>query len=235
MDFGPDVRGKKKFRMIAEAYYKKLWDLIHYDINNVRIRYSGENDATGYVVGLDLRLNGEFVPGAESWINIGLSQAREKLDGIQHLRREIGEPEAEEVKDVPRPTNQLVNVNIFFQDYIPGNENFKVHLNLAFATGLPFGVPDNNIVYRNTYRYSSYRRVDIGFSAHLWDRSWEDRKPKHILRFCRSSWISLEVFNLLGIRNEADKTWVKAVNNQQFAISNFLTSRRLNVRWRFEF
>ena len=235
MDFGPDVRGKKKFRMIAEAYYKQLWDLVHYDINNVQITYSGENDASGYVVGLDLRLNGEFVPGAESWINIGLARAREKLDGVQHLKRELGSPEAEEVKDVPRPTDQLVNVNIFFQDYLPNLENFKVHLNLAFGTGLPFGVPDNNIVYRNTYRYTPYRRVDIGFSVQLWNREWESRKPNNIFRFCRNSWISLEVFNLLGIRNEADKTWIKAVNNQQFAISNFLTSRRLNVRWRFDF
>jgi hypothetical protein len=234
-DFGPDVRGRKKFRMIAEAYYKNLWDLVHYDINNVRIRYSGENDATGYVVGLDLRLNGEFVPGAESWINFSFQRAREKLNGVQHLKFEVGSAEPTVVKDVPRPTNQVVGVNVFFQDYLPNNENFKVHLNLAFNTGLPFGVPDNNIVFRNTFRYAMYRRVDIGFSVLLWDKSWLDRKPKHFLRFTRSSWLSLEVFNLLGIRNEADKTWIKAVNNQQFAISNFLTSRRLNVRWRMEF
>jgi len=235
MDFGPDVQGRKKFRMIAEVYYKKLWDLVHYDISNVRIRYSGENDATGYVVGLDVRLNGEFVPGAESWINFSFQRAREKLDGIQHMKFEVGSPEAEAVKDVPRPTHQLVTVNVFFQDYLPNNENFKVHLNLAFGTGLPFGVPDNNIVFRNTFRYSVYRRVDIGFSVLLWDKSWLQRKPKHFLRFSRNSWLSLEVFNLLGIRNEADKTWIKAINNQQFAISNFLTSRRLNVRWRIEF
>ena len=187
------------------------------------------------MVGLDLRLNGEFVPGAESWINISLQRAREKLDGVQHLKREIGSTEATEVNDVPRPTDQTVNVNVFFQDYLPNNENFKVHLNLAFGTGLPFGLPDNNTVYRNTYRYSPYRRVDIGFSAQLWEKSWLARKPKHFLRFSSNTWISLEVFNLFGIRNEADKTWIKAVNNQQYAISNYLTSRRLNLRLRFEF
>ena len=234
-DFGQESSGRSKYRFIAETYYKKLWDLVHYDINNVKIRYSGENDATGYVVGLDLRLNGEFVPGVESWVNIGFLRAREKLDGVQHMKREVGSPEAVPVKDVPRPTDQFMTVNVFFQDYLPNNENFKVHLNLAFGTGLPFGLPENNIVFRNTYRYSPYRRVDIGFSAQLWKREWESRKPRHFLRFARASWISLEVFNLLGIRNEADKTWIKTVYNQQYAISNFLTSRRVNLRWRFEF
>ena len=235
MDFGPDVRGRKKYRMIAEAYYKHLWDLVSYDIDNVRIRYSGENDAIGYVAGIDVRLNGEFVPGAESWINLGLLRAREQLSGVQHLRREIGSETAEEVADVPRPTDQFMTLNVFFQDYLPRNEHFKVHLNLAVGTGLPFGLRGSNRVYRNTYRYSAYRRVDIGFSVQLWDRAWQAEKPGHALRFARSSWLSLEVFNLLGIRNEASKTWIKAINNQQFAISNFLTSRRLNLRWRFEF
>ena len=234
-DFGEGVGGRQKFRFIAEAYYKKLWDLVHYDINNVRIRYSGENDATGYVVGVDMRLNGEFVPGAESWVNIGFLRAREKLDGVQHMKREAGNPEAVEVNDVPRPTDQLMTLNVFFQDYLPNNENFKVHLNLAFGTGLPFGLPDNNIVFRNTYRYSPYRRVDIGFSAQLWKREWEAKRQNHFLSFTRSTWVSLEVFNLLGIRNEASKTWVKTINNRQFAISNFLTSRRLNLRLRFDF
>lgn len=234
-DFGGDAEGRKKFRFIAETYYKKLWDLVHYDISNVRIRYSGENDATGYAVGLDLRLNGEFVPGVESWVNIGFLRTREHLDGIQHMKREAGSIESVEVKDVPRPTDQFMTLNVYFQDYLPNNENFKVHLNLAFGSGLPFGLPENNIVYRNTYRYTPYRRVDIGFSAQLWKREWENKRPKNPLRFCRSSWISLEVFNLLGIRNEADKTWIKAINNQQYAISNYLTSRRINVRWRFEF
>ncbi len=235
MDFGPDIRGRKKYRMITEFYYKQLRDLVSYDINNVRIRYSGENDARGYVTGLDVRLNGEFVPGAESWINISFLRARERIDGVQHLKREIGSTAATPVHDVPRPTDQFLNFNIFFQDYLPRNENFKVHVNLSVGTGLPFGFPQNNIVYRNTYRYTAYRRLDIGFSLLLWDHSWRDVKPNHYLRFSRSSWVSVEVFNLPDIRNEASKTWIKAINNQQFAIGNYLTGRRLNVRWKFEF
>jgi len=235
VDFGPDVRGRKRYRMITELYYKHLWDVVSYDINNVRIRYSGENDASGYVMGLDLRLNGEFVPGAESWINLSILRARESLDGIQHKKREIGSADGKQVSDVPRPTDQLVNLNIFFQDYFPNNENFKVHLNLSVGTGLAYGFPDDNTVFRNTYRYSAYRRLDIGFSILLWDESWRNEKPNHYLSFCRNSWVSLEVFNLPDIQNEASKTWIKAINNQQFAISNYLTGRRINIRWRFEF
>ncbi|HLF64906.1 MAG TPA: carboxypeptidase-like regulatory domain-containing protein [Saprospiraceae bacterium] len=235
VDFGPDIRGRKRYRMITEMYYKRLWDLVRYDINNVRIRYSGENDARGYVMGLDVRLNGEFVPGAESWINLSILRARESLDGITHMKREVGEAEGTAVNDVPRPTDQLVNLNVFFQDYLPKNENFKVHLNLSIGTGLAFGFPDDNIVYRNTYRYSAYRRLDIGFSILLWDQSWRNEKPNHYLKFCRNSWVSLEVFNLPDIRNEASKTWIKAIDNSQYAIGNFLTGRRLNVRWKFEF
>lgn len=234
-DFGPEVNGKKKFRLITEAYYKSLWDLVSYEIDNVRIRYSGENDASGYVAGLDLRINGEFVPGAESWFNLSLLRAREKLNDIEHLRRELGQAEADVVNDVPRPTDHAVRMNIFFQDYLPMNENFKVHVNLSYGTGLPFGLKDNNRIYRNTYRYKSYQRVDVGFSLALWEKAMRQKRPRHPLRFTRSSWVSLEVFNLLGIRNEASKTWIKTVYNQQFAISNYLTSRRVNLRFRFDF
>lgn len=233
-DFGPEVGGKKKFRLITEAYYKKLWDLVSYELDNVRIRYSGENDATGYVAGLDLRVNGEFVPGAESWFNLSLLRAREKLNDVEHLRREIGETDASIVNDVPRPTDHAVRMNIFFQDYLPSNENFKVHVNLSYGTGLPFGLKDNNRIYRNTYRFKSYQRVDIGFSLALWEQKMRQKSPRHPLRFTRSSWLSLEVYNLLDIRNEASNTWIKTVYNQQFAISNYLTSRRVNVRFRVE-
>jgi hypothetical protein len=123
----------------------------------------------GYVAGVDLRLNGEFVPGAESWFNLSFLRARESLVGIQHLKREFGEPEAVEVDDVPRPTDQFMTLSVFFQDYLPKNENFKMHLNFSVGTGLPYGLLDNNRVYRNTYRFAPYHRVDIGFAIMLWD------------------------------------------------------------------
>lgn len=225
----------KPFHLIAELYYKKLWDLVSYEVDNVRIRYSGENDATGYITGLDLRLNGEFVPGAESWVNISLLQAREKLNGIQHKVREQGQAEGTDVEYVPRPTDQLLTVNVFFQDYLPRRENFKVHFNLAVGTGLPFGLKDNNTVYRNTYRYNPYHRVDIGFSLLLWDKKWKERKPHHILRFSDNTWVTMEVFNILNVLNTASNTWIKTVFNTQYAIPNRLTSRRIDLKFRIDF
>ncbi len=234
-DFSFGKRSKIPFRFILEGYYKRLWDLVSFDLDNVRIRYSGENDATGYVTGIDMRLNGEFVPDAESWVNLSFLRARESITGIQHLTREIGQEEATPVKDVPRPTDQLMTLSMFFQDYLPKNENFKMHLNLTIGTGFPFGLKDNNTIYRNTYRFNAYHRVDIGFSVQLWDRQRLAEKPKHFLRFSRNTWLSLEVFNLMAIQNAASNTWIKTIYNTQYAIPNFLTSRRINLRLKMDF
>lgn len=224
-----------KFRLILEAYYKKLWDIVPYEIDNVRIRYYGGNLASGYVTGLDMRLNGEFVPGVESWFNLSLLRAREQFKDVQHLEREVGSTEGTPAKDVPRPTDQLLTLSVFFQDYLPKNENFKMHLSLFIGTGLPYGLRDNNVIYRNTYRFKPYHRVDIGFSLKIWDEERRARKLKHPLRFSKASWLSLEIFNLMQVQNEASRTWIKTIFNQQFAIPNYLTGRRINLRWRVEF
>jgi len=225
-----------KFKLIAEGYYKNLWDLVSYEVENVRIRYAGENNASGYVTGLDVRLNGEFVNGAESWINLSFLRARERLNGIEHLEREVGKTDATVVKDVPRPSDQLVTMALFFQDYLPKNDNFRVHVNFTLGTGLPYGLQGNNTVYRNTYRLNPYHRVDIGFSFLLYDREKKSLiKPDHWLRFSKKTWLSLEVFNLLQVQNQAGNTWIKTVFLQQYAIPNYLTSRRLNLRFRCEF
>lgn len=235
LDFYLGKRNPKKFRFITEAYYKSLWDLVSYEIENVRIRYSGENDATGYVAGIDLRLNGEFVPDAESWINLSFLQARETLTDVQHLRREIGQVEATEVDFVPRPTDQFMTLAVFFQDYFRDNKNFKMHLNLTVGTGLPFGLRGNNQIYRNTYRFDPYHRVDIGFSLLLWDEEKRRQKPSHFLNITRRTWLSLEVFNLMQVQNQAGNTWIKTVFQQQYAIPNYLTSRRINLRVKLDF
>ena len=232
-----------EFRFITEAYYKQLWDLVSYEIDNVRIRYSGLNDSEGYVAGIDFRLNGEFVKGAESWINLSLLQAKERLIGVDHQRRffesnpENGRQELQEesVSYVSRPTDQLMTLSMFFQDYLPKNENIKTHVQLTVGTGLPYGIPGNNTVYRNTYTFAAYHRVDIGFSIQLWKDAWRARRPNHPLRFMRNAWLSLEVFNLMQVQNVASNTWIKTIFQQQYAIPNYLTSRRLNLRGRFEF
>lgn len=225
---------KKPFRLITELYYKKLDNLVSYDQDNVRIRYSGENDATGYITGADFRLNGEFVPGAESWINLSILRARESLNGVQHFKRKEGDTTAFATDFVPRPTDRLFNLNMYFQDYLPKNDNFKVNLNFSFGTGLPFGQRDDNIEFRNTFRFNTYRRVDIGFSYQLWEDEWRNKKPNHPLRFAKNAWLSLEVFNILGVENTASNTWIKSITNNQFAIPNRLTSRRINLRFRLD-
>lgn len=228
--------GDKEFRFIAESYYKYLWDLVAYDVDNVRIRYYGENNASGYATGIDLRLNGEFVPGAESWVNLSFMRTRESFDGVQHLLRAVGRPnDTLQVNDVPRPTDRLFTLSMLFQDYLPQNENFKMNLNLTVSSGVPFGLPNDNVVYRNTYRFNPYYRADIGFSALLWDRNKGNLRRFSGLRHIRKAWVSVEVFNLLDVQNTAANTWVKTIFSQQYAIPNYLTSRRINVRFRVDF
>ena len=224
----------KKFRLISEIFYKKLDNLISFDLDNVRIRYSGENDASGYVAGLDLRINGEFVPGAESWVNLSFLRAREKLDGITHQRFSAEELAFVDVNDVPRPTDQFFNISIFFQDYLPRNENFKMNLNLTFGSGLPFGLRGDNVVQRNNFRFKEYQRIDIGFAYQLWEEKRKSDRPHHLFRNFRNAWVSVEVFNLLDILNVGSNIWIKTIGNQQYAIPNFLTSRRLNLKLRVE-
>jgi len=234
-DFLWGKRRPVKMRLITELYYKQMWDLVSYDLDNVRVRYSGLNDSRGYATGLDLRLNGEFVPGAESWVNFSLLRTREQLYGVQHKIRDVGQREGRDIADVPRPTDRFATLSMFFQDYLRKNENIRMHLNFTVGTGLPFGLPENNTVYRNTYRFEPYHRVDIGFGFQLWKRAWAERRPHHFLRFSRSTWASLEVFNLLGVANEASNIWIKTIYNTQYAIPNRLTGRRVNVRVRMDF
>ena len=234
-DFGDDINTKrKKYRFITEAYYKKLDNLISYEIDNIRIRYSGENDASGYVAGIDFRINGEFVPGAESWINLSFLSAKESLTDVQHQKFFPGDSTSTEVNFVPRPTDQLFYMSVFFQDYLPSNENFKMHLNLIFGSGLPFGVRDDNRVFRNTFKYKAYQRVDIGFSLALWNRETSNGRGG-MFSWSDKAWISLEVFNMLGIENVASNTWIKTIFQQQYAIPNNLTSRRVNLRFKVDF
>ena len=234
-EFDWGKRNPIRLKLISELYFKYMWDLITFDIENVRIRYAGENNANGYATGLDIRLNGEFVKGAESWINLSVLRTRESIIGVQHKIREIGDLEGRNLKDVPRPTDQLVQLALFFQDYLPRNENFKVHVNFTFGTGLPFGLLGRNVEFRNTYRYRPYHRVDMGFSFQLWKKSWKSRKPNHFLRFADNAWLSIEAFNMMGVLNVANNTWVKDIYGTQYAIPNFLTSRRINLRMRFDF
>lgn len=214
----------RDFKFIAELYYKYLYDLNPYDLENVRIRYYGENSAKGYAAGIDLRLFGQIVKDADSWISLSLLQSREDIanDSTFNANAEL-EPQGY----IPRPTDQFFNLGFFFQDYIPGNENFKVHLNFLYGSGLPFGPPDNDY-YRNAFRIPPYRRVDIGFSALLLDKN--RKRGDKIWNHIDNLWAGIEVFNLLGVSNTISYIWVKDINDIQYAFPNYLTDRRVNLK-----
>ncbi|MBK8054117.1 MAG: TonB-dependent receptor [Saprospiraceae bacterium] len=236
-DFTWEKVSNRPFRIISEVYYKSLWDMVSYELDNVRIRYAGENNSTGYIMGWDFRINGEFVPNAESWINLSFLTARESITGVNHLRYEIKDSVRVPVivSDVPRPTDQFMTINMFFQDYLPKNENVKVNLNFSVGTGLPYGPRENNLEFRNFFRLKPYHRIDVGFSVQLWKAEWKNKKPRHPLRFSQNSWISLEAFNLLQITNQASVNWIKTLTNEEYALPNNLTGRRINLRMRVDF
>ncbi|MBK8515679.1 MAG: TonB-dependent receptor [Saprospiraceae bacterium] len=235
-DFTWEKVSNRPFRIISEVYYKNLWDMVSYELDNVRIRYAGENNSTGYIMGWDFRINGEFVKGAESWINLSFLSARESINGVNHLRYEVIDSIRVPVivKTVPRPTDQFMTLNMFFQDYLPQNENVKVNLNFSIGTGLPYGPRVNNIEFRNFFRLKPYHRIDIGFSFQIWKAEWIKKKPRHPFKFSQNSWISLEAFNLLQITNQASVNWIKTLTNDEYALPNNLTGRRINLRLRID-
>lgn len=215
------------FKFSGDLYYKYLWDLIPYEIENVRIRYLPEYTATGHVYGADFQVAGEFIPDLPSWFSFSLMRATEDIDGDVFINQE---GEEEEVGPVVRPTDQRYAFNILFQDFLKDNETYQVHLNLVFAHGLPFG-PPGLPQYRNVLRIPPYRRADIGFSKVLFDQSIHPTPSKWINK-CNRITVSAQVFNLFGIRNTISYLWVKDIFNQQYAVPNYLTSRRFNLELR---
>ena len=213
------------FTFVSEAYYKMLNHLNPYEVDNVRIIYFANNSAHGYATGVDFRLNGELVKDAESWVSLSLLQTQENVDGDSALNTD---GTYSPVGFIPRPTDQRFNFGMFMQDYLPMNHNFKVHLNFLLGSGLPFGPPDHHR-YLDTLRIPPYRRVDIGFSALLFDKS-KHKDQQGVLRHFRTIWTSLEVFNLLGVSNTVSYLWIKDLNDITYAVPNYLTSRRVNLR-----
>jgi hypothetical protein len=207
----------RPFKFVAEAYYKYINNLIPYSIDNLKIRYYGTNDAFGYAAGVDFRINGEIVKGTESWASLSIMKTEENING----------------KWIPRPTDQLVNLSIFFQDYIPHYPSWRVNLTLFYGTGLPYG-PPNTSRDMQTFRMPPYRRVDIGLSKQIIGRNTSFSK-KNPFRVFHSMWISLEVFNLLQISNTVSYQWITDINGRQYSVPNYLTPRQFNLKLQMTF
>jgi hypothetical protein len=220
----------RPFKLMSELYVKYLWNVIPYEIDNVRIRYFGENNATGYAVGLDLKVNGEFVKGTESWFSLSLMQTKEDIHDDFYINQTGDSVFPGYLR---RPSDQRVNFNIFFQDYLPGNDTWKAHLNLVYGTGLPFG-PPNSERYEATGTIPAYRRVDLGISKQIISKDTE-LSEKSPFRFIEDFWISLEAFNLLDINNTISHIWVSDIYGRQYAVPNYLTGQRINLKFYISF
>ena len=182
-------------------------------MNNVKVVYYGNNEASGHAAGLDLKLFGEFVPGSDSWVSLSLMNTRMKLNG----------------RAIPLPTDQRYALNLFFTDFFPGTTRWKMSLKLAIADGLPFSAPHKELE-NNSFRAPAYRRADIGMSYRLLDNQSRSRKS-----IFRNIWLGVDCLNLLGINNVNSYYWITDVTSQQYAVPNYLTSRQFNARVQFEF
>lgn len=203
----------RPFKFTAEAYYKALSQLVPYSVDNVKVTYYGDQHATGHATGLDLKLFGEFVPGTDSWLTLSVMNTRMRLNG----------------KSIPLPTDQRYALNLYFTDYFPGTTRWRMSLKLAYADGLPFATPHQELE-NNSFRAPAYKRADIGMSYRLLDNHDGSRNT-----IFKNVWIGLDCLNLFGINNVNSYYWVTDIAGQQYAVPNFLTGRQINGRVTVEF
>ncbi|MFD0860930.1 carboxypeptidase-like regulatory domain-containing protein [Sungkyunkwania multivorans] len=218
-DYSFEMWGRP-FKLTSEAYYKSLTDVNPYTLENVRIRYRARNNAKAYAYGFGLQLNGEFVPGTESWISFGYLKTEENIDNRGYIAR---------------PTDQRLKFAMLFQDYVPRIPDLKMYLNLVYNTGLPGGSPSYADPYIFQNRLRDYKRADVGVSYVLTDG--KKTYPKgHWLHKFRELSVGAEIFNIFDVRNSITNTWVRDVYTQrEFGIPNFMTQRVFNVRLSMKF
>jgi len=205
----------RPFKLISELYYKSMTNVNPYTIDNVRIRYEAKNNAVAYAQGFDLRLNGEFVPGTESWLSFGYMKNMENIDGKGYI---------------PRPTDQRLKFGILFQDYMPNIPSLKLYLNMVYNTGLPGGSPSYADPYQYQLRLPDYRRVDVGFSYVLTENN-KYRAESHWLKKFKDLSVGFEIYNMFDNQNSITNTWVRdAYTKTQYAIPNYLTTRVFNIK-----
>jgi hypothetical protein len=232
---------KQPFKLIIESYYKYLWDVNAYSIDNVRTRYVANNDAVAYAYGMDVNVHGEFVEGVQSFFKVGMLSTKENLlhDSYTTYYNKSGEEiiygyTDDDVKVdsivtkpgyIPRPTDQLLNAAILFQDKMPRYEMYSAQLGLQFGTRLPYGPPGNDR-YKDTLRQKSYFRVDLGISYDLLYK----KKVQSIKTIFSDATLSFEVYNLMGVNNVLSHQWVQDVSGRLYSIPNYLTQRRFNLK-----
>lgn len=206
---------KRPFKLVMEVYYKTQTDVNPYTIDNVRIRYEAKNNAVAYTEGIDVRLNGEFVPGTDSWLSFGYLKTEENIENRGYISR---------------PTDQRLKFGLLFQDYMPVIPALKMYLNLVYNTGLPGGAPSYSDPYLYQFRLRDYRRADLGFSYVLTDRARAKEKNNWVTKFKELA-VGLEIFNLFNNQNSITNTWVRNVSTMtQIAIPNYLTSRVFSLK-----
>lgn len=244
--FDYQFRGwSRPFRLTTEFYYKHMQDVVPYDLDNVRIRYFGENNAKAYAAGMEMRLIGEWVKDAESWISLGIMRTREDIQNDfydtyynqsgEKINRftadqEVTDSTRNEIGWLRRPTDRLITFGMFFQDYLSTNKNIKVHLNMLFGSNMPYNIP-GSMKYRNGLTIDPYIRADIGFSVLLLDAEKTMRRSHSPFRKMENIWMSLEIFNLLDRRNTISYMLIKDFSNTTFALPNRLTPRLLNIKF----
>lgn len=204
----------RPYKLVAEAYYKTMDNINTYTLENVRIRYRANNDAVAYAYGLDMRLNGEIVPGTESWVTVGYMRTEENYQDKGYIAR---------------PTDQRLKFAVLFQDYVPNIPNIRVYLNMVYNTGLPGGSPSYADVYKYQSRLNDYRRADVGFSYVFADA--KIRPKGGWMAKMKELSVGLEIFNMFNNQNAITSTWVRDVyTKQQYGIPNYLTTRVFSLK-----
>ncbi len=237
-------RNNRPFKFTAEAYYKAMQNVVPYDIDNVRLRYFGENNANAFATGAEFRLFGDLVKDAESWVSLGIMQTKENINGDFYYNyknatgeiitrntndRVVVDSVKQEIGWLRRPTDRRVTFGLFFSDYLATNKNLKVYINTITGTNMPYNLP-NNPKYRNALIIDPYLRVDIGFSALLIDAEKMERRSHAPFKAFKNVWLSLEIFNLIDRRNQISFLFIKDFSNTTFSIPNRLTPRLLNLK-----
>jgi hypothetical protein len=225
----------RPLRLTTEAYFKYMTHVVPYDIDNVRVRYFGENRAKAYAAGVEVRLFGELVKDAESWLSLGLMKTRENLENDFYTNYTLDsnfKPVDSSIMEggwLRRPTDRLITFGMFFQDYLATNKNFKVYINSLYGSNLPYNIP-GSIKYRNALRIEPYIRIDLGFSALLLDSERSNRRSHSPFRSFDNIWASLEIFNLIDRPNTISYLLIKDFQNNIFTMPNRLTPRLVNFK-----